>query len=196
MKTRNLSSDQVCEAYVRACIVAGSMVKPDSFYGRKVPANGGDYRRGTPGACRIFSEGRVLYSYGTHFVLAVHLPALGLFLVNADKYSVTTSSQQRDLHMALIGQKSVMVDGLRVDSDPSRILSDMVKGLDESRQALAKMTVGTRKAAKLYSSIQTQAAAIDRLRDLLGLPAEPAPALPPELVGPYAVQACSIALAA
>lgn len=46
---------------------------------------------------RIFTEGDVLYSYGRHFPLAVRRgePGQEWYLLNGDKYSVSTSKHQR-----------------------------------------------------------------------------------------------------
>lgn len=54
-------------------------------------------------AASVFIEGDAIYSYGYHFPLAVRT-ANG-FLVNKDKYSVTTSKQQTFLKQALVGEK-------------------------------------------------------------------------------------------
>ena len=52
-------------------------------------------------AASVYIEGDTIYSYGRHFPLAVRT-ANG-FLVNKDKYSVTTSKQQGYLKYELLG---------------------------------------------------------------------------------------------
>ena len=43
---------------------------------------------------RVFADGNVLYSYGTHFPLARWIPEHRLLTLNVDRYSNTTSKQQ------------------------------------------------------------------------------------------------------
>lgn len=53
----------------------------------------------------MFIEGNVIYSYGKHFPLAIRV-SKG-FLINTDKYSVTTSKHQKLVkrHLATIDVK-------------------------------------------------------------------------------------------
>ena len=48
----------------------------------------------------IWFEGDVIYSYGTHFPMAVRLPG-GFYVLNGDRYSPTTSNHQRPLFEAI-----------------------------------------------------------------------------------------------
>ena len=59
----------------------------------------------------VFFEGPTLYSYGTHFVTGHILPS-GVALLNADSYSVTTSSHQSDAWRAVSHRESFKVPGL------------------------------------------------------------------------------------
>jgi len=51
----------------------------------------------------LFIEGNVLYSYGHHFPIAIRT---NMFIVNMDKYSVTTSRHQSYLRGMLEGYVS------------------------------------------------------------------------------------------
>lgn len=48
----------------------------------------------------VFTDGRAIYSYGTHFVMA-YRDDEGNVLVNTDRYSVTTSRHQSALRGVL-----------------------------------------------------------------------------------------------
>lgn len=74
------------------------------------PRQGGAVRWGTG---NVYSDcERVIYSYGRHFPLAVRL-GKDSFLLNGDRYSVTTSRHQSDIQYALQGQPTVSFEALR-----------------------------------------------------------------------------------
>jgi hypothetical protein len=54
-------------------------------------AAGNGEARNTQG--NVFAEGDVLYDYGYHFPMAMRTPS-GLYIINGDKYSVTTGKHQ------------------------------------------------------------------------------------------------------
>ncbi len=65
-----------------------------------------DYEGKTYAGVNVWSRGRSIYSYGTHFELARAMPdsagnPRGWFLVNSDTYSITTSRHQGDVRSAL-----------------------------------------------------------------------------------------------
>ena len=63
----------------------------------------------------VFIEGHILYSYGQHFPLAVRIndeQGNKYFILNNQKYSITTSRHQFHLRKALIGQKVIERDTL------------------------------------------------------------------------------------
>lgn len=49
---------------------------------------------------RMFTDGRIIYSYGTHFPIAVKLDG-DVILFNKDKYSRSTSKHQSHVHSEL-----------------------------------------------------------------------------------------------
>lgn len=51
-----------------------------------------DQGRSTNG--NLFFRGKVIYSYGHHFPLAMFVPEYDIVLVNSDSYSVSTSKHQ------------------------------------------------------------------------------------------------------
>jgi hypothetical protein len=56
----------------------------------------------------IWFEGDVIYSYGTHFPMAVRLPG-GFYVLNGDRYSPTTSNHQRLLFEAIPNSRRVEI---------------------------------------------------------------------------------------
>lgn len=52
---------------------------------------------------RMFIEGNIIYSYGTHFPIAMRLP-FNRFLFNTDKYSSSTSKHQSYVMSAINGE--------------------------------------------------------------------------------------------
>ena len=74
---------------------------------------------------RIFIEGNVIYSYGHHFPLAVRLK--DCYLLNSDKYSVTTSCHQNILRRLLNGFKVIEVNTETIKD----IISSGVKSFSE-----------------------------------------------------------------
>jgi len=59
-------------------------------------------------AGNVYFDGDVIYSYGSHFPMAVRLPN-GLYVCNGDKYSVTTSSHQSQLFGAIPNRERVEI---------------------------------------------------------------------------------------
>jgi hypothetical protein len=57
---------------------------------------------------RVFVEGDTIYSYGRHFPIA-HRIRDNEYLFNDDRYSVTTSKQQRDVENALESEGAKLV---------------------------------------------------------------------------------------
>lgn len=58
----------------------------------------------TTGNGNLYFSGDVLYSYGSHFPIC-YKTEKGLFLVNGDKYSISTSQHQSEVQSALRGKK-------------------------------------------------------------------------------------------
>lgn len=52
----------------------------------------------------FYFTGPRLYSYGSHFVVGLHLPFDGPTLLNADSYSISTSGHQSDARRAVSGR--------------------------------------------------------------------------------------------
>lgn len=59
----------------------------------------------------IFAEGDILYSYGKHFPMAIRMD--NVYLINGDKYSVTTSAQQNLCIQTLSPNVQIPFSGLR-----------------------------------------------------------------------------------
>ena|SRR3989304_3198309 len=67
----------------------------------KIFADGGT--EGSARAGRIFIDGDTIYSYGKHFPIARRIDP-NTYDFNTRRYSVTTSKQQSEVRMALIGK--------------------------------------------------------------------------------------------
>jgi hypothetical protein len=68
---------------------------------------------------KVFADGFVMYSYGTHFPLVRWIPEYGAFTLNVDRYSNTTSNHQQKTSSLVRGYASAL--GYRVrNSEPLR----------------------------------------------------------------------------
>jgi len=58
----------------------------------------------------LFIEGNVLYSYGYHFPIAIRLWEVDTYkyIINSDRYSMTTSRHQNALIRAIGGKKNII----------------------------------------------------------------------------------------
>lgn len=74
---------------------------------------------GTGGKGSVYFEGPALYSYGSHF-LTGYITEPGTVLLNADKYSATTSKHQSDAWGATRHMRQFQVPGLSDLRDPLR----------------------------------------------------------------------------
>lgn len=66
-------------------------------------------REGKAREGRVFVEGDTIYSYGKHFPIA-HRIRDNEYLLNHDRYSVTTSKQQSEVARALDSEGAKVID--------------------------------------------------------------------------------------
>lgn len=90
-------------------------------------------------ASNIFFEGPVLYSYGHHFPMAVRIPG-NRYIVNGDKYSITTGKHQSHVFQVIPNSKRVEIPfsalmamlGMRNDTiDQQDLVNMLVNGTIE-----------------------------------------------------------------
>lgn len=84
----------------------------------------------------MFIDGDIIYSYGYHFPIAKRLGS-GMYLVNSESYSVTTSAQQSNVRNAIpYSAKSISLKNCDVDYIDDQVISDKAE-IEDIRDKLA-----------------------------------------------------------
>lgn len=101
----------------------------------KVAASG-EGRLLRPYSTNIIARGDAIYSYGNHFCMAEYYPSKGLFLINGDRYSPSTTRHQQYVRDAIAktGKRSIILPfsvlreaGIdRASVDPIDVVEDRV----------------------------------------------------------------------
>ena len=87
----------------------------------------------------VFQEGDSLYSYGDHYRLVKRI-GNGVFVVNADKYSNTTSKHKSGVISGIMAYGNPMVvlcsgcDIKNIHSDIKQVVEERVRGLKKCRK--------------------------------------------------------------
>ena len=85
----------------------------------------------------MFIDGDIIYSYGYHFPIAKRLGS-GMYLVNSESYSSTTSAQQSHVRNAIpYGAKSISFKNCDVDYIEDQFISDKAE-IEDIRGKLAR----------------------------------------------------------
>lgn len=111
----------------------------------------GDQRSGRSNNGNFYFEGRILYSYGSHFAVGVRLND-GRAVLNADSYSISTSGHQSDARSAVSHMETISIPKL---TDIARTLAAIADG--DGNAAYRKRQIGA-----VIGYIETHAAELSR----------------------------------